>query len=153
MMAAQLYCGVGTAQLRHGAAEHPSPVLGTRYPALAVGCAAEDVIGQLGTILGGAVKPGQTLVLDDTQLLAISAGLTGEFAQHVRRLAPPRASVNGRARVPVLVVGITDDEPHDVSDTYLRLHLLTSRLISPGGCSLKDIFNRPTTTTRPLAIT
>jgi 2,3,4,5-tetrahydropyridine-2-carboxylate N-succinyltransferase len=47
-----------------------------------------------------------------------------------------------RVRLEVVrtVVGSLDDPPADAHDAYLRLHLISSRLIQPHGCNLDGVF-------------
>lgn len=121
-------------------------VLDTWYPSPSRASAAD--VGQVADRLGGAV-PG-TMRLDAgtaSEELGIDVGgLVG----HDRG--------RGVSRVPVatFVEGL-DDPPIDAQDVYLRLHLLSHRLVAPNGANLDGVFgllnNVVWTTAGPCAVT
>jgi 2,3,4,5-tetrahydropyridine-2-carboxylate N-succinyltransferase len=142
------YCGLGTALIRYGAGPlgpgpldgTTDPVLEARYPALAVGTDADQVVERLREGPAGIPAGETTTVLTDEDLRAVSGRVGGEFGDTLRELAEVRARVGSPSRVPVLIHGYLDQPPRDTADGYLRLHLLSTRRIRPHGCDLSTIF-------------
>jgi 2,3,4,5-tetrahydropyridine-2-carboxylate N-succinyltransferase len=71
--------------------------------------------------------------------------LTGERAAELLGESAPKAlGTDGRRGVEVIavrtVIASLDDKPLDAHDVYLRLHLLSHRLVKPHGQSLDGIF-------------
>ena len=120
-------------------------VLDAWYPSPSLASAAE--VGRVADRLGGAV-PG-TVRLDTgtaSDELGIDAGgLVGD--DPVRGIS--------RVAVATFVEGL-DDPPIDAHDVYLRLHLLSHRLVAPNGANLDGVFgllnNVVWTTAGPCAV-
>ena len=65
-------------------------------------------------------------------------------ARLIRRMVdapPPRG---GERVVVAAFIGSLDDDPIDAIDAYLRLHLLSTRLVAPHGVSVQGIFGKLT---------
>jgi len=120
-------------------------VLDTWYPSPSRASAAE--VGQVADLLGGAV-PGTVRL--DAGTASDELGIdVGALVGHDRG--------RGVSRVPVatFVEGL-DDPPIDTHDVYLRLHLLSHRLVAPNGANLDGVFgllnNVVWTTAGPCAV-
>lgn len=97
-------------------------------------------------------EPGQgTHSLDSgalEEILARCAPMLDDEAEHpnlsmVRTLASQRAEQNAlptRKRAVVTFIEDLDAAPMDIHDAYLRLHLLSHRLVEPHGCNLDGLF-------------
>ena len=120
-------------------------VLDTWYPSPALASAEEvaALAARLGATAPGTVRPGPSSV---SELLGTDiSGACG--SDPVRRVE----------RVPVVTyVASVDDPPQDTHDVYLRLHLLSHRLVPPHGANLDGMFgllnNVVWTTAGPCAV-
>lgn len=85
---------------------------------------------------------GQTGTFDLRDLIDVTAfGTLSDTLETVLSAARNRASDRWRETVPVLtVIGSLDDAPVDTHDVYLRLHLLSQRLVQPHGLDLTGVF-------------
>ena len=77
-----------------------------------------------------------TIALDDSQLGALSASLRANNPEQ----AELAQSLCQSSRPVVLVVLVTDSEPTSPPEAYLKLHLLSHRLVKPHGIDLSGIF-------------
>jgi 2,3,4,5-tetrahydropyridine-2,6-dicarboxylate N-succinyltransferase len=120
-------------------------VLDTWYPSPTL-ASADDVAARaagLGAAAPGTVQPGRAVV---SELLGVDiAGACG--SDPVRRVE----------RVPVVTfLPSVDEPPRDTHDVYLRLHLLSHRLVRPRGANLDGMFgllnNVVWTTAGPCAV-
>jgi 2,3,4,5-tetrahydropyridine-2-carboxylate N-succinyltransferase len=118
--------GVGLATL-----DGDGNVLDTWYPAPALASASE--IAEIASRVGAAVPGTTRLGLGEAGRLSGGGldldGLTG---------TDPARGVE-TVTVATFVEGV-DDPPIDAHDIYLRLHLLSHRLVAPNGLNLDDVF-------------
>jgi len=101
--------------------------------------------------VAGAAGPGGTTVLDESVLdeaLERAAAVEGEVADHpnlaaldsLRGAAGDHDILPTRQQVVFTTIASLDDAPVDAADAYLRLQLLSHRLVRPHGLSLDGVF-------------
>ncbi len=99
----------------------------------------------------GAGPPGGTTTLTDAdadEFLARAAPFVGDPDAHpnVAVVAALRGVAGGHDLLPIrqevvlTTIGSLEDPPLDAADAYLRLHLLSHRLVRPHGLSLDGVF-------------
>ena len=105
-------------------------VLDTWYPAVHLGVAAG--IGELGDDVGHT-EGSATYVIDADQAAAALQVDLGNLTGHdeLRQV---------ECRAVVTFIGDLADPPVDAHDAYLRLHLLSHRLVQPHGANLDGVF-------------
>lgn len=111
----------------------------TTLDTLFVACdtAANDDVAALVDALGGGVGTFDLRVI--TELTAF--GGLADPLQTVLSAARNASADRWRETVPVLtVIGALSDAPADTSDVYLRLHLLSHRLVRPHTVNLTGVF-------------
>ncbi|MCO5319766.1 MAG: tetrahydrodipicolinate N-succinyltransferase N-terminal domain-containing protein [Microthrixaceae bacterium] len=88
---------------------------------------------------------------DLNEILGRCAPMLDDAGEHpnldvLRTLAADGTAARGGAALPthkrpvVTFIGSLDDAPEDIHDAYLRLHLLSHRLIAPHGANLDGLF-------------
>jgi 2,3,4,5-tetrahydropyridine-2,6-dicarboxylate N-succinyltransferase len=113
-------------------------------------------VTEIGFVAGGALGDGIATVADDGTVLDtwFPAPRLGEARSGARRLSaaeaaaalgshvmPGKDEVRGVETVAVSVgIGCLADPPADAHDVYLRLHLLSHRLVRPHGVNLDGVF-------------
>jgi 2,3,4,5-tetrahydropyridine-2,6-dicarboxylate N-succinyltransferase len=128
-------------------------VLDTWYPAPALASGA-DVRRLAGEVAGPGADPGSDGVPGTVRLdpVAASRHLGGDVAG---LLGPDALREVERVAVATFIEGL-DDPPVDAHDIYLRLHLLSHRLVRPNGANLDGVFgllnNVVWTTAGPCAV-
>ncbi|TVR44795.1 MAG: 2,3,4,5-tetrahydropyridine-2,6-dicarboxylate N-succinyltransferase [Planctomycetota bacterium] len=126
-----------------------APVLDTYYPVPRLG-KVDAVLERLCQVLGSSVRSA-TWRLDQEQLQALQDAIDGldPEATHGRALRTGLRAIAAGAsqhrlrspQLPVLTVISDIAQPaQDAHDAYLRLHLLSHRLLPPHGCNLGGIF-------------
>ena len=99
----------------------------------------------------GAAGPGATTVLDDAALdeaLARAVAVDGDLADHpnlaaldaLRGVTGEHDLLPTRQQVVFTTIAALDHAPVDAADAYLRLQLLSHRLVRPHGLSLDGVF-------------
>ncbi len=141
--------GLATSDDKGGYLEayYPSPTINLT----ATGCeAAHAALQAAGIAFGGG---NAVFALDDAQLEKIAASLNGSELDDHAGLA---RSLAGGQRQAIVTVLESDSAPQTVPEAYLKLHLLSHRLVRPHGIDLTGIFavlpNNAWTNEGPIAL-
>ncbi len=120
--------GVGTQNKKDEWLEvfYPAPLL---YPDAAIASALSDALGYSA---GNAV-----IALDDSKLQSLAVAL--EKQQQSTQAAAVKSLLNS-IRPCVATILASDDEPGSVPEAYLKLQLISHRLVKPHGINLSGIF-------------
>ena len=120
--------GVGTQNQKDEWLEifYPAPLLN---PDAAITAALSDALGYS---TGNAV-----IALDDTQLQSLADAL---YKQQQSAQADAALSLLNSSRPCVVTILASDDEPASVPEAYLKLQLISHRLVRPHGINLSGIF-------------
>jgi 2,3,4,5-tetrahydropyridine-2-carboxylate N-succinyltransferase len=81
-----------------------------------------------------------TLALDSTQVQTFANAMSAQDCETCKAQATLASGLTNSSRDIVLVVLTTDAEPASVPEAYLKLHLLSHRLVKPHQTNLSGIF-------------
>jgi 2,3,4,5-tetrahydropyridine-2-carboxylate N-succinyltransferase len=79
----------------------------------------------------------RAIELDDNHLETLAGALSGSGHEDMAAVA---RSLKGSARTPVITILASDEAPQSVPEVYLKLHLLSHRLVRPHGLVLDGMF-------------